>query len=366
MIEMFSKELASLLSKCISCGACNDSCPLVRFIDGNETLGPRARISVFRAIDMGIMRISVDAIEYLYECGLCSLCDRSCPLDIEVSKLMLGIRAELIKLGYVPPYEIAKMRNSLLDIMQPWSREHRKGKWLPPNYSPDKEANILFFSGCWANRAPEMASSAFFIAETILGEKVYSLGENEPCCGQFLRIAGYEETYKDYLVKLREHIRDREIARVLVICELCKATMRDLGLEVSTLLEELCEKKLIKRLRKRRHKHKSRKVAFLPTCSLKREHASLLEEFMKEKFAEMPSWFCMSCGFSLSEISSLKTLERMVDGIFTALKDEKVDLLVVADPFSYWLLSESRKRNKRKVKTEIVDLYSFLVERIKA
>ncbi len=361
---MFSRELASCLSKCISCGACNDSCPLVRFIDGNETLGPRARISIFRAIDMGIMRISVDAIEYLYECGLCSLCDRSCPLDIEVSKLILGIRAELIKLGYVPPYEIAKVRNSLLDTMQPWSREHRKGKWLPPDYSPSEEANVLFFSGCWANRAPEMASSAFFITETLLGSKVYCLGENEPCCGQLLRIAGYEETYKDYLVKFREHICDRGIEKVLVLCESCKATMKDLGLEVSTLLEELCEERLLKKLRKRRRKPKSRKVAFLPTCPPRYEHSSLLEKFMGEKFVEMPSWFCMSCGFSLSEIASLKTLEQMVDGIFRVLEDEKVDLLVVADPFSYWLLSESR--NKRKAKTEIIDLYSFLVERIKA
>jgi Fe-S oxidoreductase len=344
---MLSEGTWREISRCISCGACNEGCSLFHASERKESLGPRSRINIVRAINTKAAQLSINSIEHLYLCGSCTVCNKYCPLNIDIAGLMIRIREELIRAGYVPPYNIARMRRNIEVNDHPWD-SWDKGKWIQVRRSARPKKH-LFFAGCWTTRSQDMANSAYMVAKKVVKDDLGLLESAEPCCGYPLKIAGHVDAYKEVLMRARSKIEGFE--DIVTPCISCKESFKESGLSSHYLLEMVPEDlEAIKR--------RSGKAALIGSCRDSfTDKARNILKIAGYDVVDLPDWCCMDCGFSLAYTISQDLMKSVASKIMETASDLGADMLVIVDPFSYYLFSSIEGG-----KIEIRDIYSILLD----
>ena len=345
---MFSEETWREISRCISCGACNEGCPLFHASERKESSGPRSRISIVRAINTKVTQLSINSIEHLYLCGSCAVCNRYCPLNIDIANLMVKIREELIRGGYVPPYSIARMRRNIEVNDHPWD-SWDKGKWIQVRKS-SRPKKALFFAGCWTTKSQDMANSAYTVAKKVVKEDLGLLESYEPCCGYPLKIAGHIDAYKEVLLRARSKVEEFE--NIITPCSSCRESLRESGLNSHYLFEIIPENLEV-------IKHRSGKAAIVGPCKDSFiDKAKNILELAGYDVVDMPDWCCMDCGFSLAYTISPNLMESVASKMMRTASYLGADTIVLIDPFSYYIFSSIGKREKM----EVYDIYSIMLD----
>lgn len=85
--------LSDLLSHCIRCGFCLESCPTFT-ITGDEREGPRGRIYLVRSAQEGIISWQ-DAKPHLDHCLGCRACETACPSNVQYGSILEIARSSL-------------------------------------------------------------------------------------------------------------------------------------------------------------------------------------------------------------------------------------------------------------------------------
>ena len=87
--------------KCISCGLCNPVCPTFRATK-LQKISPR-----------GFIQLIKDGVSdpVIYNCTLCGKCNTSCPVDVDVVKMLRSARARLVDEGKQIPEFVEIMEN---------------------------------------------------------------------------------------------------------------------------------------------------------------------------------------------------------------------------------------------------------------
>ena len=88
----FSEEVSNMMRSshgnpirtCIQCGSCSGSCPVAKFMDHT----PRRLIEMIRAN----LKDEVLASNTYWFCASCYACTARCPRDIDITKLMYGLK----------------------------------------------------------------------------------------------------------------------------------------------------------------------------------------------------------------------------------------------------------------------------------
>jgi len=81
------KELSELLTHCIRCGFCLESCPTF-VVTGNELESPRGRIYLVRSATEGKLRWHEDVKPHLDLCLGCRACETACPSAVEYGAIL--------------------------------------------------------------------------------------------------------------------------------------------------------------------------------------------------------------------------------------------------------------------------------------
>jgi glycolate oxidase iron-sulfur subunit len=91
------KEVQEALAKCMKCGNCMAVCP-VYLTEKQEGAYARGKLSIAEAVLKGELDLkNEDVQEKIFNCLVCTSCMQNCPCGVDVCKIMLSLRAALVR-----------------------------------------------------------------------------------------------------------------------------------------------------------------------------------------------------------------------------------------------------------------------------
>ena len=370
-------ELAESCVYC-RCGCCKDGCPVYEEVL-EESMSPKGRNELIRAIGKEVVEPDDRAMRILYSCLLCRRDEYSCGAKLRNAEATEQFRRELVRSGVPLLPEHRLLVTNLRNYGNPWgeSRSMRK-RWARGldalGKTQGKGSLDLLFVGCTyaldrsLHESPKALASVMAKAAVEYGAML----DSELCCGSTVRRIGDEALFEDVRDRSARAILDWHPRRLVTPCAGCYKTLSQdyrsklEGLEVlhSTqyLLRLFSEGRL-------RFVEEEAVVTYHDPCHLGR-HAGLYDE-PRAVIKNLP-------GLRLVEMRSSRELSRCCGGgggVKTAYPEvsarvaaKRVDeaestgasMLVTACPFCMQSLSAAAAAAGAGI--EVVDL-SVLVDR---
>ncbi len=89
--------VADALSRCMKCGNCMAVCP-VYLTEKREASYARGKLAIAEAVLRGDLRLDEESVqEKLFNCLVCTSCMQSCPCGVDVSGIVIALRAALAR-----------------------------------------------------------------------------------------------------------------------------------------------------------------------------------------------------------------------------------------------------------------------------
>lgn len=180
------------LRLCYQCGLCSGICPwnLVRsFI-------------VRRIIHEAQLGATDFANEDVWICATCRACVQRCPRGVEIIDVMRAIRRAVVSLGVgIVPDALRISAKNIVGVGNPLGEEAKKrDDWAKDlgvkKFGPGTE--ILYFPCCIPSYDPDVKTVARSTATVFnkLGIDFGLIGGEAKCCGESIRKAGHEDTFR--------------------------------------------------------------------------------------------------------------------------------------------------------------------------
>ncbi len=216
---------------CVECRRCTDNCPAAQAGAG---LDPRAFILAGRAAlragrpEDGVAD-SVIPDEALGYCVTCGACENACPVGVEHLQLLAGAkRAQALSTGrgvvaseyfraietYGNPFGLprADRRKLISDLRMP-RFTGADGEWL-------------LWLGCVWGYNPELRSAVKAFQEVLDGTGTrWGVLDEEPCCGHHSRRQGEESQFQELARRSLDVLKQKNARRIVTPCPHCLHTL---------------------------------------------------------------------------------------------------------------------------------------------
>ncbi len=184
-------------SVCYQCGTCTATCPWGVFDD--EPLSVR---SVMRRAQLGVDGEG-DADE-LYKCLTCRACEASCPRGVDIVDAFLGLRQAAFDEDRAP----GRLEGALWSVYEednPWERPaSQRDAWmeeLPDDIDVQVggQAEVLYYVGCSPSYDPALQGIPAAIVTLLdaAGVDFAVLGNDEMCCGDVVKQTGEPDFFAE-------------------------------------------------------------------------------------------------------------------------------------------------------------------------
>lgn len=217
-----------LYLKCIRCGKCLSVCPVYRETR-IETLSPRGKVALYRAVDEDGLEVSEVYADKLYTCLMCEACREVCPSGVELEKILNQSRADLAHSGLMPE-SLQRLDETIIAAgnISGEDNEQRLG-WtanlesMPIGLDHGGQAEAAYFVGCVSALFP----ASYSIPQSLVrvferaGVNYALIGGDEHCCGYPLFLNGEGERALALAHHNVEAVRDTGAARVVMSCPSC-------------------------------------------------------------------------------------------------------------------------------------------------
>lgn len=217
-------EIDRLLEGCTECDVCVAECEFLEKV----CKSPRELADQFSA---GYFK---ENPQIPYSCNLCNLCERLCPEELNIGRMCLEIRRQLVAevLGPLPSHKFVK--------------EDRE--WISTNFSlamPDPDVGEVygvFFPGCiLSGYSPSLVMDTY----NYLRGKLPGTGIILGCCGNPTYCLGEEGEFQRILSELGSNIEKLGASDIVTACPLCYSTLKSLAsFRVTSIYEVMAEQGL--------------------------------------------------------------------------------------------------------------------------
>jgi heterodisulfide reductase subunit D len=226
--EMF--EVAEACSMC-RCGCCKDQCPMYSEIL-EESISPKGRNAVIRALSLGILEPDERAVRIAYSCLLCKRDEFSCTAKLKNADATEAFRKYLLEMGMplLPEHEV--LVKSLENYGNPWqeSKVARK-RWardLKARRAVAGKTDVLFYVGCTFALDRTLQESPRALASLMkkAGVNYGLLLEDELCCGSTVKRIGHVKLFEKLRAENEKRLRDIAARAIVTGCAGCYKTLR--------------------------------------------------------------------------------------------------------------------------------------------
>ena len=260
-------NLEAEMIKCIRCGACQAVCPIYKEI-GVESYTARGKVRLLRAVQEGLLPVNQEIERLLSHCLLCSACVNSCPAGVKTNEIVeagrtlvvnrrglpllkrvifnLGLKNRKIFNsfmallpglqrfcfrrvpgvgGMLPRYPLGLDQRRLLHPVA--SRSFRNGCLERVRAEKPRQGKVALFTGCMANFLyPETAEAAVKVL-TANGLDVI-IPRNQHCCGTPARVSGDRAAAKEMArINVDEFASLPEpVDAIIVLCGSCGTALK--------------------------------------------------------------------------------------------------------------------------------------------
>jgi Fe-S oxidoreductase/nitrate reductase gamma subunit len=234
------------LDACTNCGRCQDVCPA--YIS-EKPLSPRKFTQDLKHLWLESARTEDNSTENLpaliggavtedeiWACTTCAACQEACPVFLEHVVKIIDLRRNLTMMQSKMPENVQLMLRNMQTRGHPWVGAQTlrlRGDWATScglkTLAEDNNVDILFWVGCTAalcDRNVETTISLVNILKSA-GIKFGILGEDEPCCGDPARRAGYEIQFQTSAEQNIALLNGYGIKKVLTTCPHCYNTFKN-------------------------------------------------------------------------------------------------------------------------------------------
>jgi Fe-S oxidoreductase len=372
IVEML-KEAGSDTSKlCYQCGTCDVVCPWNRVRDFSIR-------KIVREASLGLPEIEFDDI---WRCTTCGTCPAECPRGVK--QIEVGVAIRRFATTYAAfPASVKAVREASSSVRangNPLGEERKdRAGWAEGlSVQPFAEGmDLLYFVGCYYSYDPRLQKAAVATVDILnaAGVEFGILGAEESCCGEAVRKAGNEESFKAVAKRNIKTFVDHGVKKILVSSPHCYETFVKeysefmVNFEVVHISELLSE--LIAQRRIELTKEIGRRVTYHDPCYLGR-HNGIYDE-PREILARIP-------GLELTEMTDCRHnslccggggggiwMETAKEERFSNLRVEQArqtgaDVLATSCPYCISNFEESRLTLGLEEALEIKDITEIVRE----
>ncbi len=392
--DLSAKDILDVNS-CVECGRCTDVCP-ANVIGG--TLNPKEVILQMQhglLAGAGVVTGTTPEVERgeawvreedLFQCLSCGACEQACPVGIEhVGAKILDLRRGLVSEGRTHNENVTELFTTMeRSPHNPWKLSHDvRAKFIDSAQFPlfDGSLEWLLWLGCGNSYDPHGQDVARAVSK-ILDTAGVSWGvlKRETCCGEPARRAGNEYLSMELSEKLIDSFRSSKVKNLVTCCPHCtrmldvdyrqNPSFEELGIRVvhhTELIEELLPKLSLEPTRET--------VTYHDPCYLARgrgvtdEPRAIIESCGAE-LTEMPrhgkQTFC--CGAGGAQLFIADDKQELPGGRvnhkrFAEAAGTGVSTIAVACPYCPIMLKDAAQHAGRE-DIQIVDVAELVAQRI--
>ena len=295
------------------CGCCKDDCPMYAEIL-EETISPKGRNFMIRAIMRGLIEPDERAVRIAYSCLLCRRDEKSCVAELKNAEATEAFRKYLLDKGFplLPEHEL--LVKSLENYGNPWQEAKAARKRWTKDLKAKKvvkgKTDTLFYVGCTFALDRTLQESPRALARMMdrAGENFGLMLEDELCCGSTAKRIGHSKLFDKLRKENEKRLLETGVKRVVTACAGCYKTLKQ---DYPGLVEKVellhSTEYLLSLVEERKLKFKPApiKVTYHDPCHLGR-HAVIFEE-PRRVLAAVP-------GMRLIEMKNSKELSRCCGG----------------------------------------------------
>ena len=247
VLEQFREEI----SRCVKCGACRAVCPAF-FREREESLSPRGRMALVRAVLDGTLSVSAIFKDRLATCTGCLACETACPNGVPVTKIIQAAKEQAITesgTGIVNAAIAEVVKHPLLFQTAAWlaplllhyARGQQREQGKQGNRSADvkrfshtapvmskkkgSKGTIVFFPGCAVEHfQPEIGKATISVLNKIGYEVV--IPDDMKCCGRPLLSLGDRRSAAELAEHNRAQFAKLECDAIVTACASCSLTFK--------------------------------------------------------------------------------------------------------------------------------------------
>ena len=217
-------EIERVIEECIDCNICVENCEfLKRVCETPRELAERFNSGYFR-----------EKPEVPYSCNLCNLCGELCPVDLNIGRMCLETRQQMVKEGLGPLPAHKKF------VEKEQERVFSDSFTLSLPDPAAKECHRAFFPGCMLS-----GYSPFLVVKTYdyLRKNLPGTGIILGCCGSPTHELGEEAKFQEMLSQLNSKMRKLGASEMILACPYCYYTLKDqtLQFKLKSLYEVMTE-----------------------------------------------------------------------------------------------------------------------------
>ena len=217
-----------LYLKCIRCGKCLSVCPVYRETR-IETLSPRGKVALYRAVGEDDLKVSEVYAGKLYTCLMCEACREVCPSGVELDVILNRSRSDLAQDGFLPD-PLRQLSETIITAGNISNEDNvQRLGWTanlesrPVGLDHGGQAEVAYFVGCVSSLFPASYRIPQSLVEIFEKADVnYALmGGDERCCGYPLFLNGEVERALEMARHNVRAVRATGATQVVMACPSC-------------------------------------------------------------------------------------------------------------------------------------------------